>query len=352
MKKYLFFVSLSYSYTILRPLQNEIWRRGDDVAWYIEDSAPVCLYDNEKQLKTIKEVMEYNPIAVFVPGVRVYDFFPGLKVEVFHGLYYKRGDYGDHYKIRGFFDIYCTTSPMFTPRFKELEQKYGFFKVYETGWSKFDGWLPSPEGETSSTKPTIVFAPTFTKNMESASVLHDKIEELLKKKDWIWLFSFHPKMVKETVDRYKILAQQYGNAVFCETEDKADLFRQSDVMLSDTSSVIYEYLWFNKPAVTYKNTFPANHLINIDTPDLLEEALEKALKRPADLMENIRLFMEEVHPFRDGKSSARILDSVDDFIAHYKGKIKKKPLNLYRKYKLRKKAGYYPFGPRYKKLSE
>ncbi|WP_029904580.1 CDP-glycerol glycerophosphotransferase family protein [Prevotella sp. 10(H)] len=348
MKRYLFFVSLSYSYTILRPLQDEIWRRGSDVAWYIENSAPVCLHKGEKHLKTIKEVMEYNPIAVFVPGVRVYDFFPGVKVEVFHGLYYKRGDYGDHYKIRGFFDIYCTTSPMFTPRFKELEKKYGFFKVYETGWSKFDGWLPVNNEKTPNEKPVIIFAPTFTKGIESASVLHGKIEDLIKDRDWIWLFSFHPKMDKEILDRYKELAEKYDNATFCETEDKAELFRQSDVMLSDNSSVIYEFLWFNKPAVTYKNAFPDNHLINIDNPEQLEQAIDKALQHPEDLMENIRIFMNQVHPFRDGKSSARILDAVDDFITNYKGKLKKKPLILYRKLKLRKKTGYYPFGPRYK----
>ncbi len=292
--------------------------------------------------------MEYNPIAVFVPGVRVYDFFPGVKVEVFHGLYYKRGDYGDHYKIRGFFDIYCTTSPMFTPRFKELEKKYGFFKVYETGWSKFDGWLPVNNEKTPNEKPVIIFAPTFTKGIESASVLHGKIEDLIKDRDWIWLFSFHPKMDKEILDRYKELAEKYDNATFCETEDKAELFRQSDVMLSDNSSVIYEFLWFNKPAVTYKNAFPDNHLINIDNPEQLEQAIDKALQHPEDLMENIRIFMNQVHPFRDGKSSARILDAVDDFITNYKGKLKKKPLILYRKLKLRKKTGYYPFGPRYK----
>ena len=39
----------------------------------------------KKQLKTIKEVMEYNPIAVFTPGNKVYDFFPGVKVQVFMG---------------------------------------------------------------------------------------------------------------------------------------------------------------------------------------------------------------------------------------------------------------------------
>ncbi|MDU1891621.1 MAG: CDP-glycerol glycerophosphotransferase family protein [Dysgonomonas sp.] len=349
MKKYLLFVTYSYSYSILRPIQDEIWRRGDDVAWYIEKGSLNCLRENEKQLKTIKAVMEYNPIAVFVPGVRLYDFFPGVKVGVFHGLYYKRSDYGDHYKIRGFFDMYCTTSPMFTPKFKELEEKYGFFKVYETGWSKFDSFSPdeSTIELSSNQKPVILFAPTFTKSMESATVLYKTIKQLLIKKDWEWLFSFHPKMDERTVEQYKTLASMHSNATYCTTEDKLPLFRKADLMLSDSSSTIYEFLWFNKPVVTYRNTFPANHLIDIQEPEQLEEAIERGLSHPADLMDNIHKFMDEVHPFRDKKASARILDATDDFIDNYKGKIKKKPLNFYRKLKMRKKAGYFPFGPYY-----
>jgi len=348
MKKYLLFVSLTYSYPILRPIQNEVRGRGGDVAWFIEEGCPIRLREGEKQLKTIKEVMDYSPIAVFAPGNYIYDFFPGIKVEVFHGLYYKRTDYGDHYKIRGLFDLYCTTSSMFTPHFKELEKKHGFFKVTETGWSKFDDWTTNSAVEASTEKPTIVYAPTFTTSLCSAYDLFDKIEEILRTKDWKWIFSFHPKMDAETIDKYKALAAKYDNAVFSEEDDKFRMFRNSNVMLSDTSSVIYEYLWLNKPAVTYKNTFPADHLIDISNPDMLQEAIEKALQRPADLMERIRLFMDQVHPFRDGKSSGRILDAVDDFIENYKGKIKRKPLNIFRKLKMRKKTHYFPFGPYYR----
>ena len=73
MKRYLFFCTLSYSFPILRPLQTEIRRRGDEVAWFLEDSCQNLLYEDERQLMTIEEVMEYSPIAVFTAGNYVYD---------------------------------------------------------------------------------------------------------------------------------------------------------------------------------------------------------------------------------------------------------------------------------------
>lgn len=343
MKKYLFFVSHSYAYSVLRPLQKEIWRRGDHVAWFIENTSPVFLKENETHLKTIQEVIDYNPYATFAPGNHIYDFFPGIKVEVFHGLYYKRVNCDEHYKIRGWFDLYCVVSPLFMPTFKKLEQKHGSFKVIETGWSKLDDYLPVPKLKEEGQKPTIIYSSTFTKSIRSVDLFYDEIQSLIKKKDWEWIFAFHPKMDQKILDKYKKLADENENASFYDGEDRVSLYRKADVMLCDSSSVIYEFLWFDKPVVTYKNTFPGNHLIDIDNPDLLAGSIEKALQHPPELMQNIKTFMDKLHPHRDGKSSGRVLDAVDWFDKNHKGKLKKKPLNLIRKFKIRKSVGYFPF---------
>ena len=95
-KHYLFFVSVAYSYPILRPLQDEIRRRGDEVAWFVEPDCPVLLDQDERWLQSVQEVMDYQPIAVFAPGNYIYDFFPGVKVSLFHGYpINKRGDEKD-----------------------------------------------------------------------------------------------------------------------------------------------------------------------------------------------------------------------------------------------------------------
>ena len=37
-KRYVLFAALPYSYSILRPIQSEIRKRGGEVAWYLEHS--------------------------------------------------------------------------------------------------------------------------------------------------------------------------------------------------------------------------------------------------------------------------------------------------------------------------
>ena len=343
-KRYLFFVSLTYSYPILRPLQKEIWRRGDEVAWYIEEPCVNLLKEGEKRVNTIQEVLDYQPVAVFTPENLTYDFFPGVKVCVFHGYAInKRAEKGDkeHFTIRDCFDIYCTQGNSSTPRFKELEKKYGYFKVYETGWCKIDNYFHLHKEHTKNEKPVILYATTFSRRITSSPYLLGTITQLVETKPWNWIITLHPRLAPELVQKYEDLARCYENVTFVRNNDGINTFRNADVMLCDSSSIIVELLLLDKPVVTFRNTSPGNHLINVLRNDEVAPAIEKALTRPADLMKNIRAYTAHHESHRDGHNSARVLDAVDNFIINHKGKIRKKPLNLFRKLKLRLKTGYY-----------
>src|SRR5690625_1748830 len=108
MANYLLYGSERYALAILRPVQQAIRERGDSTAWFFSGPGADELTEDEKLLDTIQEVHKYNPIAVITPNNTVPHFFPGVKVETFHGF-----DAGKprHIYIRGFFDIYCTTGP-------------------------------------------------------------------------------------------------------------------------------------------------------------------------------------------------------------------------------------------------
>ena len=339
MKNYLFFASLTYAYSILRPLEKEIWRRGDKVAWYLEDECPDMLEPDETRLHTIRDVMQYNPIAVFAPGNWIYDFFPGVKVEVFHGYPMRKRieKIDDHFNIRGWFDIYCTQGDSSTPYFTELSEKHKFFKIYETGWCKvdafFDSQLPS---ETPREVPTILYSPTFTKGISSAWDMLPAIKEIAEKRPWKWIITFHPKLTDPDLRaRYKAVADEHDNIEFRGVNKGLETFRESDVMLCDSSSIIVEYLMLDKPVVAFRNTHPGPFLVNVDQLSDVEKSIEYALGRPQELFDEIHKYTSFHERHRDGQNSARVLDAVDDFIRNYQGKIRRKPLNLIRKAKLR-----------------
>lgn len=343
---YLFYVSLSYAYSILRPLQSEIRSRGHEVAWFIERGCPKLLDNSEKELTTLKEIKEWNPIAVFAPGNWICDLFPGVKVQVFHGYpINKRGDkVDDHFRVRGWFDMYCTQGDTSTQEFLRLEQQHGFFKVYETGWSKADEYFADgvERGDRKAQVPTVLVASTFSKNISSLELFLPLIEDLIKKRNWHWLVTMHPKLLGTPLQtKYEDLARRSDKVEFRPVlKDSAKEMSKTDVMLCDSSSIILEYMFLDKPVVTLNNTSPGDHLLNVTDISEVESAIVKALMRPEPLMQAMSDYAFSHESHRDGNNCARILDAVDDFIANEEHKMKRKPLNLIRKLKLRWKLRY------------
>lgn len=343
MKQYLFYVAHNYTFEILRPLQQEIRFRGDVVAWFVEGNEinPDYFQPDEKVLDTVKQVLDFNPIAVFVPGNLVPDFIPGLKVQVFHGFEWKKKG---HFRERGCFDLYCTQGPFFTERFEQIRTTRPYFTVVETGWPKTDT-LFNAEAYVWPNKrdvKTILYAPTFSPALTSASALFEEIAKLAKTHlDWQWIVKFHPKMSNHLVEQYQGLSSH--NLHVIETAELAPILQVADVIVSDTSSIITEFGLLNKPIVTFNNKEPEAHLLNISESKDLFLVIEQALKSGQSLLEKIKNNTSLMHPYFDGKSSARILDATENIIKSPPLNLKTKPLNLLRKLKLRKKHGYWNF---------
>jgi CDP-glycerol glycerophosphotransferase (TagB/SpsB family) len=342
-RHYLFYISQNYSYAILRPLQKVIRERGDQVAWFLAGNEVDKQYlkNDETHLTTTSQVKNYSPRAVFVPGNVVPDFFPGVKVAVFHGFDARKWASDDHYNIRGFFDLYCTQGPDTTSKFQQLSDSLNFFRVKETGWPKLDPFFTSPEEISPNKESVILYTSTFSRRLTSAPHLLETIKYISTKDNYQWLITFHPKMDKSTVEAYKNI--QSDNLTFFETDNIIPLLIKADVMLCDTSSVLQEFLILNKPVVTYNNRQPDDCMIDVNRPEDLLPAIKKALGRPPELISKIQEYANELHPYRDGKSSERVLDAVDWFIEEGHKNLKRKPINLIRKIKIRKKLKYYWF---------
>jgi len=341
MKRYLFYIVHNYAFEILRPLQTEIRRRGHEVAWFIEGKEINHNYFDvdELVLHTIPQVLDFAPRAVFVPGNLVPNFIPGLKVQIFHGFEWKKKG---HFRDRGCFDLYCTQGPFFTSRFEQMSRELQHFNVVETGWPKTDTLFKAQPYKWAQKREatTVLYAPTFSPALTSAVDLYDEIARLAATHmQWQWLVKFHPKMSPHLVTQYRSLASD--NLHIIDTPALAPVLQVADVILSDTSSIITEFALLNKPIVTYKNKEPESHLLDIRCPSDLERALTQATNADKDLVNKISESALNMHPYADGKSSSRVLDAAEEMISHPQDSLKKKPLNIFRMFKLRKKLAYW-----------
>ncbi len=345
MKRYLLFVTQLYSFSVLRPLQAAIQAQGDEVAWYLHNVDQSYLHADEVLLESISDVKKHNPVAVFVPTNWVPDFFPGVKVQVFHGLANDATGKKGHYRIRGLFDLYCTHAEPSTRIFSKLAKKHGTFHVIETGWPKVDPLFQGYGGgdlryRPDPPKPVVLYASTFSPSLTSAPALYETIRDLSQRGEWYWLVTMHPKQDAGLVAKYRAL--RGPNLQFIEAgSDLMPLLKAADVMLCDTSSIALEFMLLDKPVVTFRTKIPGPHVIDVtDTRDIVD-AVKHALSRPARLMAASRCYIDNLHPYRDGRSSERVLQATDEFIQRYAGRLKEKPLNLWRKLKIRKWMGYY-----------
>ncbi len=341
MKRFLIYISQSYGVPIGMPLQEEIARRGFGVKWFCdEESVAQGLEGKIDLLRSVSEVMEFHPDVVLTATNLVPDFFPGIKVQIFHGFSVgKRSESKGHFNIRGFFDLYCTQGPSTTRPFEELQKKHRYFKVVETGWSKVDPLFPIEVRKDADALPTVMISSTFTTRLSLAKnpVVIRELERLSKSGKYRFIAVLHPMMEREVVEQFR--SMQNDHFTFYDTVDLIPLFREADVMLSDTTSAITEFVLQKKPVVTINNNRPQPYMINITEPEKIEEALEYALERPAEVMEHIEEFVAQTHPYSDSRSSARVIDACLDFLEHEK--VRRKPLNLIRRYKIRKKLGYW-----------
>ncbi len=342
-KRYLFFISQDYSFPILRPLQDAIQKKGDIVKWFLygDEIHINHLHHDEYRIHTIDDVIDFSPHAVFVPGNVVPSFIPGLKVQIFHGLpstKAKKNGQLYHYIIRGMFDLYCTQGKNSSKQFKLLSKKYNFFTIKETGWCKLDPLFPLINRKKDTIK-TIFFASTFSPRFSKAKILYPFIVHMIQKYNYKWYITLHPKMDDKIVKLYKSIVNE--NVTFIEAIDTIESFKKSDIMLCDTSSIIYEFLTQGKPVITFQTQKEEASLINITDINKLEKSILNTLENNDRNHKNIIQHVKNFHHYTDGKSSQRVLNIVEEMLECKHLPSKKKPLNIIRNLKLRKELGFW-----------
>jgi len=344
MMQYRFLIYISYSYAIPigKPLEAEIKKRGYEVFWFSsEKDGDRSIQKTSKKFNNIKDALAYDPHIILTISDTVPDFFKGLKVQAFHGFNAEKRNFNkDHFRIRGFFDLYCTQGPSTTSVFKKQQKKYKTFEVIETGWSKVDPLFPILKTEINRV-PTIFIASTFTERLSLAyndSIL-EEVKRLSESGTFRFLMVLHPKIPEDVILKWKSIENE--NFKYFDTTDLVPLMREADAMFSDTTSAIQEFGLQDKLTVTFNHFVPKDFLINVRDVKEIEAALTIALSRPKGYLDRLKNFNNALHPYTDGESSARVINASIDFLHTDKTYFRQKPLNLVRKYKLRKRLGYF-----------
>ena len=339
--KCILFCENPYAFGILAPIRDVLIDKGYEVLWYISEKLRNEFpYPEENYTCSINELITYKSDAIFVPGNEVPHFLRGVKAQVFHGL---AGEKKGHFRIRHYFDLYLTQGPYFTNKFMEWSKKHKDFQVIETGWSKLDVYGKSNNLykvekeallEKYQAKYILLYAPTFSPSLTSAPFLKSEFEQIASNNDNLILIKFHDLMQKELIDAYKELATKYENIVFVEDRNILKYLLISDLMVSDTSSVVYEFLLLNKPVITLNARSPKSAWDNIQSAKLLTERVKYNLE--ADPFAEKRAeIIADYHPYKDGKSSLRMVEAVEDYIQK-NGVPEKRKLSFFRRYKINK----------------
>ncbi len=336
--KIVLFCENLYAIDILMPIHKEaLLMDSTSVLWYVH--APKIshfpLDDELRYTTSIQDVYDFSPDVIFVPGNIVPYYLPGVKIQIFHGY---AAEKKDHWVIRRYFDLYLTQGPFFTRKFTELSQKYKDFSVVETGWSKQD-WIQKHRNDFDVEKKKILadhkrgklvlYAPTFSKSLTSLSHIKTELVNLVHKEDVVVLIKLHPLTKQEWVDEYKQLATQEEHIVWLEDFDVTKAQLMADVMISDTSSTVYEFLLLDKPVITLRTIAKDIYWNNIEDPSLLIDAYQNIDNE--EIADKRKWVMQNYDPYTDGQVCRRMLDAAARYIEQH-GVPRERKLNIWRKY--------------------
>ena len=337
--KVILFCQNAYAFGILAPIRDVLQVQGHDFLWYISgkllDNFP---YKNEDYTVRTLDLQLYKSDAIFVPGNEVPYYIRGLKVQVFHGL---AGEKKGHFRIRHYFDLYLTQGPYFTDKFNELKKVHKNFDVIETGWPKLDVYSTEKNRydfekkailQQFNTDKIVLYAPTFSPSLTSAPYLLQEIKNLAETTGYVILIKLHDLMDPKWIKAYKRLSYEVSNVLFKEDKNIIKSLIQADILVSDTSSVIYEFILLDKPVISFKNIADKVLWDNSKSYTGLTQKVLDNFNLDPHAAERAYINMQ-FHPYQDGKSALRMVNAVKEYIEIH-GVPEERKLSLARRLKI------------------
>lgn len=321
--KFILFCQYPYAFGIMQPIMQVLKDKQHEYLWFLtENLRGKFPFPDEPHTFEIEEIENYRSDVIFCPGNEVPHYLRGLKTQIFHGL---AGEKKGHFKIRHYFDLYLTQGPYFTRRFQRLKRRHKNFDVIETGWPKLDiyGKERDKYGEEKkellkqhSAKKILLYAPTFSPSLTSGPFLLKDLKKVADNEDYLLLIKFHDLMSPELIKQYRQFAAERSNVIFEEEPNIVKFLLMADLLISDTSSVVYEFLLLDKPVITFRSNSQIKLWENITEASTLSDKIQQNLGKDP-YAEQRQTIIAEYHPYNDGKSALRMVNVVEDYVEEH-----------------------------------
>ena len=189
--------------------------------------------------------------------------------------------------------------------------------------------------ELEPDRKVVLYAPTWTPGLSSAAMLGDRVADLIcgQRKDVTLLIKPHPVTVNhrpEWLETWRTIAASHEDTYIFDDSaaDIMPLLKRADVLVSDASSVIFQYLAVNRPLVLISNPdrFQVSHYDprgiewrwrdvgrEIHDPKELASAVNDALEDPTLGEETRARYCRELFGrYTDGRSGERIARNIKE----------------------------------------
>src|SRR5262245_8327137 len=232
------------------------------------------------------------------------------------------------------FDAVCIGDELRRAHYERVGARPEAF--WETGYPQIDPLFrrdPTPALPIDRARPTLLYAPTWNLGLTSAAVIGERLVDLVRAETPGLNVIIKPHPVigdwrPRWMARWARLASAH-RGVHLVTDTHADVvpyMLASDVLLSDASSAVFEYLALDRPIVLYTNPLRApdpawleDDIVwrwrdvgdEIHTIDDLPSAVAHALSQPGARRERRQHYAKILFGrFTDGRNAERIAERI------------------------------------------
>ena len=184
-------------------------------------------------------------------------------------------------------------------------------------------------GDVDPSRRLVLYAPTFNEDLSSVYLFAERFAELAGP-DRVLLVKLHGSTRLDTVAAYREMAAGTPGVIFVEDPNIAPYLGGADVLLSDVSSVMMEFMALDKPVILFDHPqmtryhgYDPNDIehawrdlgTRVDGVDEAKRVLNDVLAHGDDRGSKRRDYATRLFADRDGGASARVWRASLDTLA-------------------------------------